>query len=167
MASDIISLAQLRPRQTGLFRFTFRWRLVGCMYCPSVRQSTPASRSSVTPTHRRAQKTAQTVCVCVRLQLLHTPQSVDDLLLRLPQSQHDGGLGEHAGLDRFGVSEDAQRLVQVRSGVTDVPGDRLYSSVAGKTGLKSNKFNWNTFILTQPNVICCHLLVRVGYSPHF
>lgn len=30
----------------GCNAFTFRWRLVGCMYWPSVRQSTPASLSS-------------------------------------------------------------------------------------------------------------------------
>lgn len=34
---------------------TFRWRLVGCMYWPSVRQSTPASRSSATSPQQRAQ----------------------------------------------------------------------------------------------------------------
>lgn len=34
---------------------TFRWRLVGCMYWPSVRQSTLASRSSATSPQQRAQ----------------------------------------------------------------------------------------------------------------
>lgn len=44
------------PKAAKLFQIlTFRWRLVGCMYCPSVRQSTPASRSS-------AKRDSQTCC---------------------------------------------------------------------------------------------------------
>lgn len=49
----IFPLAVLLPKEMGKYPIkccvlTFRWRLVGCMYWPSVRQSTPASRSSAT-----------------------------------------------------------------------------------------------------------------------
>lgn len=58
---------------TAVGVFTFRWRLVGCMYCPSVRQSTSASRNSVMTS---CQKTVEFVwffimCVCVRQRTTH------------------------------------------------------------------------------------------------
>lgn len=55
---------------------------------------------------------------------MHTSQSVEYLLVGLPQSEHDGRLGEHGGFDLLSVLQDAQRLVEVRSGVTHVSGNR-------------------------------------------
>lgn len=60
----------------------------------------------------------------MRLASVLTSQGVEYLLVRLPQSQHDGRLGEHSGFDLFSVLQDTQRLVKVRSGVADVPGNR-------------------------------------------
>lgn len=40
---------------------TFRWRLVGCMYWPSVKQSTPASRSSETSPGQHSQEVVFTL----------------------------------------------------------------------------------------------------------
>lgn len=104
---------------------TFRWRLVGCMYWPSVRQSTLASRNSATSPQQCGQEivvlciTILEVCLCVQ-----TSQGVEDLLVSLAQSQHDGRLGEHIGFDLFSVLKDTQRLVNVCSGVTHKPANR-------------------------------------------
>lgn len=54
---------------------------------------------------------------------VRTCECVVYLLVGLSQAQHDGGLGEHSGFDLLGVLEDAQRLVEVRSGVTHTPGN--------------------------------------------
>lgn len=107
---------------------TFRWRLVGCMYWPSVRQSTPASRSSATSPQQPCQdivlniERILSVSSYVWLASVPTSQGVTYLLISLPESQHDGRLGEQSGFDFFSVLQDAQRLVKVRSGVTHMPG---------------------------------------------
>lgn len=121
------------------------------MYCPRVRQSTPASRSSVTWTQHRCQKTAGgnfSVCVCVWDLQLHTPHSVAYLFVGLPKSQHDGGLGEDAGLDLLSMFEDTQRLVEVCSGVTNVPGNRSW---ADKREVKKKGTSLTTLLLLQFN----------------
>lgn len=64
------------------------------------------------------------VSLCVQPVEVHTSQGVSYLLVCFPQSQHDGGLGEHSGVDLFSVLQDTQRLVKVRSGVTHMPGNR-------------------------------------------
>ena len=99
------------------------------MYCPSVRQSTPASRSSAANSNNIAIRillhSATPGFKCVKCDLgVPTCQGVEYLLVRLAQSQHDGGLCEYIGFDLFGVLQDIQRLVKVRSGVTYVPANR-------------------------------------------
>ena len=51
----------------------------------------------------------------------HTCQGAFYLLLRLPEAQHDGGLGEDVRVDLLGVPQNAQGLVDVGPGVADVP----------------------------------------------
>lgn len=51
--------------------FTFRWRFVGCIYWPSVRQSTPISLSSATLSqHWNREMTVMTTKHCFYLQSL-------------------------------------------------------------------------------------------------
>lgn len=104
-------------------RLTFRCRFVGCMYWPSVRQSTPASRSSAASTQAFRHNTSE-VRGSVSVQRVHTCQSVEDLLVRLPEPQHDGRLGEQTGPDLFSVLQNTQGLVNVCSGVTNVSGNK-------------------------------------------
>lgn len=59
------------------------------------------------------------VCVCVRQRTRHGALY---LPVRLPQTQHDGGLGEDGGIDLLGVPQNTQGLVDVGPGVADVPG---------------------------------------------
>lgn len=40
------------------------------------------------------------MCDCC---VTHTSQGVEYLLVSLPQSQHDRGLGQHSGLDLFSM----------------------------------------------------------------
>lgn len=56
--------------------------------------------------------------------IVHTCHGAEYLLVSLSQSKHDGGLGKHCGVDGFSVLQDAQRLVNVCSGVPHMSGKR-------------------------------------------
>lgn len=65
--------------------FTFRWRFVGCMYCPRVKQSTSASRNTVKRKFLVSGKSIMRDCQ----QLENTPHSQGWTRVTL---QHLGGL---------------------------------------------------------------------------
>lgn len=146
---------------------TFRWRLVGCMYWPSVRQSTPASRSSATTPQQNCQDTVfnidniLSVSLYMWLGRVHTSQGGMNLLVSLPKSQHDGGLGKQSGFDLFGVLQDAQRLVKVRSGVSHMPGADAHWMIAYTdiSCIAVSVVKWLSSSTCCPN--CIHFLLSM------
>lgn len=74
---------------------TFRWRFVGCMYCPRVKQSTPASRNTAKinvlvsgkSTTRDCQQVANTPCARLNRSTLQGVRSaLPELSLQPPQA---------------------------------------------------------------------------------
>lgn len=120
------------------------------MYCPSVRQSTPASRSSAKGFTEACFKHAVLIRTVhhfgARCAIVHTCHGAEYLLFSLSQSQHDGCLGEHCGVDAFSMFKDAQRLVEVCSGVPHM---------SGKSG---------ALIVSKDLAHDFHLVADVGYA---